>query len=157
MADTTKNIFISHIHEDDSKLQDLKQLLSSRGYDIRDGSINSDKPNNATSEPYIKSEILAPRIRWASAVLVLISPGTHESTWVNWEIEYAVSQGKCVVGVWDHGAADCDVPDSLEKYASAVVGWQADRIIAALEGQLVAAEGPDGTLRPARLIPRHNC
>lgn len=68
MADT-KNIFISHVHEDDALLPKLKNLISKAGMDVRDGSINSDKPNNATNEDYIMREIIAPRIQWASTLV----------------------------------------------------------------------------------------
>ena len=62
MANETKNIFISHIHEDDEGLGKLKSLLKDNGMTTRDYSINADNPNNAHSEDYIKSQILAPRI-----------------------------------------------------------------------------------------------
>src|SRR5687768_12559611 len=94
MANETKNVFISHVHEDDAVLPQLKSLLASRGYEIRDASIDSSKPNSAQSEDYIKSKILAPRIQWASVVIVLISPETHTSHYVNWEIEHAAKEGK---------------------------------------------------------------
>jgi MTH538 TIR-like domain (DUF1863) len=103
MSDETRNIFISHIHEDDVTLQGLKDLLKRSGYDIRDGSIDSSKPNEASDPEYIKSTILAPRIRWASTLVVLISAKTHESQWVDWELEYAHKQGKRIIGVWDQG------------------------------------------------------
>lgn len=74
MADEVKNVFISHVHEDDDALQDLKNLLKNNGYEIRDSSIDSSKPNQAENPDYIKSEILAPRIQWASTMVVLISP-----------------------------------------------------------------------------------
>ena len=54
MNNETRNIFISHIHEDDSKLTNLKDLLRKNGMDVRDYSINSDKPNQARSEKHIK-------------------------------------------------------------------------------------------------------
>ena len=82
MPGETKNIFISHVHEDDDTLKSLRDLLTKNGYIIRDGSIDRSKPNQATSSDYIKSEILAPRIRWAGTFLVLISPHTHTSEWV---------------------------------------------------------------------------
>src|SRR4051812_40197936 len=94
-----KNIFISHVHEDDELLPKLKNLISRSGMDVRDGSINSEKPNAAENEEYIKREILAPRIQWASTLVVLITHDTAQSDWVNWEIKYAVEQGKNVVGV----------------------------------------------------------
>src|SRR5205085_9227433 len=124
-ADEVKNVFISHIHEDDGELTGVKDLLAKNGYQSRDGSINSDKPNDAQNEDYIKSQILAPRIQWASTMIVLISSDTHTSPWVEWEIEYAQQMGKRIVGLWAQGAKDSDVPKNLDRYADAVVGWQA--------------------------------
>lgn len=49
MPKDTKNIFISHVHEDDAGLQKTKDLLGNHGMIVRDGSINSDKPNNANN------------------------------------------------------------------------------------------------------------
>lgn len=154
---TQKNIFISHIHEDDARLKPLKDLLSAGGFDVRDGSINSDKPNNANSPEYIKAEILAPRIRWASVLLVLINHNTKNSVYVNWEIEYAEKQGKRIVGIWDHGAAGADVPEALEKYASAVVGWQTDKIKGAIDGTINNWETPDGVIATPREVKRYTC
>ena len=74
MANETKNIFISHIHEDDEGLGKFKGLLKDNGMTIRDYSINADNPNNAHSEDYIKSQILAPRIQQSSTLVVYISP-----------------------------------------------------------------------------------
>ena len=84
MADEMKNIFISHIHEDDEGLDKLKKLLKNNGMTIRDYSINADNPNNAHSEDYIKSQILAPRIRQSSTLVVYISPETKDSPYRYW-------------------------------------------------------------------------
>lgn len=136
MADI-KNIFISHVHEDDELLPQLKDLISRAGMEVRDGSINSDKPNEAKSEDYIKQKILKPRIDWASTLVVLITHDTADSWWVNWEVEQAIQQGKNVVGVFAQGATDADVPAALGKCGdAAVVGWQGDRVVAAINGEL---------------------
>lgn len=157
MAETTKNVFISHIHEDDAGLGDLKNLLKKNGMDIRDSSINSSNPNNAKSPDYIKSEILAPQIRWASTLLVYISPDTKNSEWVNWEIEYAEKEGKRIVGVWEHGSGECEIPDALKKYHDAIVGWNADRIIDAINGKIQGWERPDGTKTQPHTLKPHPC
>lgn len=151
------NIFISHIHEDDEHIVSMKALLRARGFEVRDSSVNSARPNEARNPDYIKREILAPRIDWASTLVVLISPETRESEWVGWEIEYAQQHDKRIVGVWTHGAAECDIPDALEEYADAVVGWQADRIQGAICGDINDWERSDGTERPARDIARFGC
>lgn len=151
------NIFISHIHADDHQLAGMKDLLARRDFQVRDASINSSRPNNATSEEYIKSSILAPRIRWAGTLVVLVTPETRNSKWVNWEIKYAEQQGKRIVGVYAHGAAECDVPDALDKYGDAIVGWRGDRIVDAIRGDLDTYERPDGSRRAPRPITRYGC
>lgn len=157
MADQTKNVFISHIHEDDAGLGKIKDLLAKGGMAIRDSSINSSNPNNAKSEDYIKSQILAPQISWAGTLVVYVSPDTKHSKWVNWEIEYAQKLGKRIVGVWEHGAKDCDLPDALNNYADAMVGWTGNSIIDAINGDCDVWQKPDGTPFPTRGITRHPC
>lgn len=152
-----KNIFISHVHEDDKLLQDFKDLLGRNGYEIRDSSIDSSKPNEATSEDYIKSKVLAPRLRWASTMVVLISADTHKSEWVEWEIEYAQRKGKRIVGLWVQGGQDSDIPKNLDAYADAVVGWQADRVMDAITGKINNWFTPEGQERLPRAIARYRC
>ena len=159
MADT-KNIFISHVHEDDDLLPELKRLISQVGMDVRDGSINSDKPNDAQNEEYIKREILKPRIDWSGALVVLITHDTADSWWVNWEIKYAVEQGKRVVGVYARGATDADIPEELGKCGdAAIVGWQSQRVIDAINGDVGEWDDPQtGTPRkPEWRIKRFSC
>ena len=157
MFNEAKNIFISHIHEDDTGLGKLKSLLKDNGMSTRDYSVSKDNPNNAHSESYIKSEILAPRIRQSSTLAVYISPETKSSSWVDWEVEYAHKQDKRIVGVWAHGEAGCEVPEALNNYADAVVGWTGNRIIDAINGKIDGWENPDGTRRAPRAIERYSC
>jgi ribonuclease BN (tRNA processing enzyme) len=157
MADEIKNVFISHVHEDDAGLAALKELVAKGGLTVRDSSINSSKPNEAKDPDYIKSQVLAPQIQWASTVLVYITPKTRESEWVNWEIEYAEKLGKRVVGVYAHGANDCDIPEALEKYADDVRGWQSDGIVDAILGKTNEWHRPTGELRDLRPINRYRC
>ncbi len=155
-----KNIFISHVHEDDKLLPQLKDLLSRSGMEVRDGSINSDKPNAAQSEEYIKHEIIAPRIRWASTLVVLITHDTSQSEWVNWEIDCAIEHGKRVIGVFAQGATDADMPESLHRCGDAVVvGWQGDHVVAAINGNISDWDDPK-TGQPRKrewVVSRHNC
>jgi Thoeris protein ThsB, TIR-like domain len=160
MSDT-KNIFISHVHEDDDLLPKLKDLISKAGMEVRDGSINSDKPNVAQDEDYIKREVLAPRIQWASTLVVLITHDTAQSDWVNWEIQYAIEQGKNVVGVFAQGATDADIPDELRKHGdAAVVGWQSERVVDAISGKIRGWDDPaTGNPRatPDWVVKRYTC
>lgn len=157
MAEGIRNIFVSHIHEDDDKITAMKDLLASNGFNVRDSSINSSNPNQAHDPDYIKAGILAPRIRWAGAMVVLISPETRSHPWVDWEIEYAQKTGTRIVGVWTHGAGECDIPDALDLYADAIVGWQADRIKGAICGEINDWETSEGQVRAPREITRVSC
>ena len=157
MSDDIKHVFISHVHEDDDGLGKLKNLVSRAGLIIRDSSINSTNPNDANHPGYIKSEYLAPQIRWASTLLVYITPKTKDSEWVNWEIEYAEKQGKRIVGVFAHDANECDIPEALDNYADAMCGWNGEGVVAAIMGDNDEWHGPAGKLRDPRPIKRFGC
>jgi len=160
MADR-KNIFISHVHEDDDLLPKLKDLIGRAGMEVRDSSINSLKPNEATHPDYIKQTYLRPHIDWASTLVVLITHDTAQSEWVNWEIKYAVELGKNVIGVFAQGATDADIPEELRKHGdAAVVGWQGERVVGAINGTITgwddpATGGPRTT--PDWVAQRYSC
>lgn len=151
-----RNVFISHVHEDDAGLKKLKDLLSPKGVEVRDSSIHTGKFNDAKEPNYIKTGILAPAIKWAGVFICYVSPQTKNSDYVNWEIEYAAKQGKRIVGVWAHGEKECDLPAALTEYADAVVGWNGDSIIDAINGK-DSWEKPDGESYDKVGIKRHPC
>ena len=155
-----KNVFISHVHEDDALVPNLKQLIERAGMVVRNGSVTSDRPNDAQNMEYIKREILKPRIEWASTLVVLITHDTADSWWVNWEIQYAVQLGKRVVGVFAQGATDADIPEELGKCGdAAIVGWQGNRVVDAINGDIAEWDNPQtGQPRdPEWRIQRYKC
>jgi hypothetical protein len=131
--DKSKNVFISHFHGDDAEISKLKDLLGRKGYQLKNSSIDSTKPNQATNDEYIR-RLLRLRIQWASTVIVLISNKTHTRDWVNWEIDQANKKGKRIIGVFVNGASDSNIPESFKKYGQALVGWTGNKIIDAIEG-----------------------
>ena len=151
-----RNVFISHVHADDHGLQKLKDLLKPQGVEIRDASIHTGKFNNAKDPNYIKTQILAPAINWAGVFICYVSPQTKNSDWVNWEIEYAAKQGKRIVGIWEHGEKECDLPSALEEHADALVGWNGTAIVDAINGK-DQWETPDGGPCAVVSLKRHPC
>jgi len=145
MAKEIKNVFISHFGEDEEHIQKLKDMLDKKGYVLRNSSIDSTKPNNAKDEDYIKNELLKPGIEWAGTTIVLIGPETNTRWWVDWEIEQSNKAENRIVGVHLEGETDSEIPEALAKYGDALVGWQADRIIDAIEGKINNMENSDGT------------
>lgn len=152
-----KNVFISHHGKDDGHITKLKDLLKSKDYVLRNSSIDSSKPNQATSDPYIQ-KLLREGIKWAGTTLVLIGQNTHTREWVNWEIEQSEKAGNRIVGIYIRGATDADVPEAFEKFGHALVGWNSDKMIDAIEGTCDDWNKPDGTPWTNRFIPpRGDC
>lgn len=145
MAKELINVFVSHYHEDEDNIKRMKDLLGD-DYSIRNYSVTSDKYNNAHSKEYIKS-MLRPLINQASTFICLIGPNTHDSEWVNWEVEQALKQGKRIIGVYLWGAKDSDIPPALEDAADAMVGWNHDTILDAINGNNIFTNA-DGSVRP---------
>lgn len=129
------NVFMPHRHEDDHHVQRLKAELEGRGVVVRDASITSDRPNNAKSEQYIKQKILAPGIRNAGKIIVVVTPDTANHVWVDWEVAYAARfPDKKIIGVWAPGSDGCPIPEELERHGHDVVTWDVDKIIASMNG-----------------------
>ncbi len=134
MHDNTKDIFVSHYHSDAEKIEDMKSLLKTKGFTMRDSSIYEAKAkNDAHNEEYIKS-LIRPHIDWASTLIVLVSKNTADSQWVNWEIEAAERKEKRIIGVYLQDEKDARIPDALNRYGSALVGWNSESIIKAIQG-----------------------
>ena len=160
MADIDKTVFVSHSHEDDAEVGKLKDLLAKQGFNIRDYSVTKDNPNNACNEDYIKQEILKPRLDACSTLAVVVTPETKNSDWVNWEVSYAVQQGKNIVGIWANGCKGENLPKSLDDYAKAfVVGWDSQSIIDAISTpNSKYAYDSDGSIYSSRSdFKRHGC
>lgn len=153
----TKNVFISHIHEDDDGLSKVKSLVAKHGLSVRDGSINSDKPNNAKDPDYIMRDIISPRIEWCSTMVVYVTPGTKNSEWVEKEIEKAERLGKRIVGVWAQGHAGCEIPDALRDHHDAMVGWDGGRIVDAIVGSFIGLENSEGAIASPQGFARIKC
>lgn len=139
-----KNVFVSHYHEDEQHIKDLKALMGDK-YEFRNSSVTSEKFNRANNPDYIKS-LLRPLISWAGTFICLIGEKTHDSEWVDWEIRQAAKQGKQIIGVYCLGATDADVPDALNELADSIVGWRKQSVEDAMNG-LRSFQNADGSIR----------
>lgn len=148
------NVFVSHYHEDEDGIKDMKSLIGDT-LTIKNSSVTSEKFNRAQNPEYIK-RLLRLRIQWASKVIVLIGPNTHNSEWVDYEIRAAHKKGKPIIGVYLRGAKDSDVPDALNDYADSIVGWSKDSIVGALSGNRDFVNA-DGSQRPYNGSNRSTC
>ena len=100
-----KNVFVSHFHKDEEHIEKLKLLVAKKGLKLKNSSIDSTSPNNASNEEYIKS-LLRDGINWAGTTIVLVGPETHKSEWVDWEIEQSFKQANRIVGIHTQGGTE---------------------------------------------------
>lgn len=146
----TKNVFISHHHKDDAQVDNLTKLLGKNGCNIRNSSIrakpaNQDRLKKGLVKDATIQRLLRMKMSWAGTVVVLVGKETHTRRWVDWEVKEANRQGKNIVGVFENGLKDkVDLPPSLEKYATAQVGWDSRSIIDAINGK-PSFQNPDGS------------
>lgn len=161
--DERRHLFISHHHRDDSLVDKFTNLLGGNGWDVRNSSIrakpaNEERLKNGLVKDAVLKRLLRMKISWASTVVVLIGSQTHSRPWVNWEIDQAHAHGKTIVGVFEQGGKDADIPKSLEKYASAIVGWNASSIKRAIDNGERFFESADGSVRqPVNGSARTSC
>lgn len=149
-----QHVFISHHFRDDSSVDSLVKLLNGAGKDVRNSSIRLKAANRERIE---KGEVsdrtleraLRMKISWASVTVVLIGKHTHARPWVAYEIEESHRQGKPIVGIYERGGADFEIPPAFEKYGTALVGWNSKSIVDAIDGSLQEFQNPDGAPRGA--------
>jgi hypothetical protein len=158
-----RHVFISHHHADDRKVSGLTDMLSRAGYDVRNSSIRA-KPANQRrldagriSEKVI-ARLLRMKMSWATTVVVLIGLETHSRPWVDWEINKAHELGKRIVGVYERGGTENDLPEPFKKYGDALVAWNSDKVMDAIDGKSDPFQNPDGSpWQSPNAPPRNNC
>lgn len=131
-----KNVFVSHYHKDDKGVTELTNLLKSKGYNI-----TRVKPKNSFSlkQKRVSEEtimrLLRMKISWAETTLVLIGSKTHTREWVDWEIRMAHKKNKRIVGIFNKGFENAELPTNFKRYGDGCVEFKADKIIDALESK----------------------
>lgn len=159
-----RHVFISHHHADDDHVTKLTNLLGRKGFEIRNSSIRAKPSNQARLDAKQIPEktlkrLLRMKMSWAGTVIVLIGKETHQRPWVDWEIRKANELGKRIVGVYTHGGTQADIPPAFEEYGDALVNWNSDSVIDAIEDRDSPFEKPgDNTPRePVHAAPTSRC
>lgn len=159
-----RHVFISHHHADDNHVTKLTNLLGRNGFEIRNSSIRAKPSNQARLDAKQIPErtlkrLLRMKMSWAGTVIVLIGKQTHQRPWVDWEIRKANELGKRIVGVYTQGGTQADIPPAFEEYGDALVNWNSDSVIGAIEGRDSPFEAPgDSTPRdPVHATPTSRC
>lgn len=138
--------------------------MGRNGFEIRNSSIRAKPANQARLDAGKIPEgtlkrLLRMKMSWASTVIVLIGKETHQRPWVDWEIRKANELGKRIVGVYTHGGAQADIPPAFEEFGDALVNWNSDSVVDAIEGKDSPFEDPGGGTprEPVHAAPTSRC
>ena len=123
-------IFISHCWDYDEVLQNLKNLLNSRGYfPAAYTQVEKSHPINSYYAPAIKAQITR-RLEDSDIVLAIAGLYASHSDWMIWVMENANEFGLKVVGVIPWGQER--ISQEVYKRSIVDVRWNADSIVAAI-------------------------
>ena len=120
-------LFVSHSWKYDD-YENLVSLLGGRTYfEFQESSVPSSDPLSGTNREVWNG--IENKIRWCQVVLLTAGVHATYSGSIRREIEFAHSLGKPIIAVVPFGA---ERVSSLAGYATEVVGWRADSIVAAI-------------------------
>lgn len=89
-------------------------------------------------------------------VVFLVDQDTVPDAYVS-IIETAINIGKPIIGVWTEVGPWPPIPIIFEKYASAMLPWNAERICDAICREELIWTEPEGTERPEGEFKRNRC
>lgn len=125
----SKHVFLSFVEEDLSSAILFRGQAKNKKSDLEFDDYSVKVPFNSTNADYIRSQI-TPKIRAASATIVIIGAETSTSSWVKWEIEKSAALGNKVIGVKLSTAGP--TPAALTAASATIVGWDIAKIVAEL-------------------------
>lgn len=126
----TYSLFISHSWDHNDTLQNLKNLLNSRGYfPAVYTQVEKDCPINSDDASVVKANITK-RLNNSDILLAIAGVFATHSEWMQWEMDKAKELGLNVIGVIPRGQERI----SQEVYNRSVVDvrWNADSIVDAI-------------------------
>ena len=131
-------VFLAHNGEDKNQVKGfiLLKWNTNVSFEFFDRSLVD--PVNSKDPEYIK-KCIREQLRGTSVTLVLIGEKTHQSSWVDWEIDESESRGNGLLGIKLKGHDYATVPSGLTRRGVRVIKWAPDYFEDEIEKAAVAA------------------
>ena len=117
-----RNVFICFAYEDIGTVNLLRGQAKHDNTPLEFNDWSVSEPIDSERATYIKQKI-SDRIAKCSVTVVFLSGATPKSSWVAWEIEESVSQGKHVIGVYPQDSAPRALPTAIKTHGIKCVPW----------------------------------
>ena len=127
-----KHAFLSFVEDDLQLVELFRGQAKNANIDLEFDDYSIKVPINSDNASYVKSQIRN-KIDGVSVTLCLIGRNTHNSDWVDWEIEESNDMGKGIVGVRLHSDSSDRIPNALSDADAEIVDWNIADIMTAIE------------------------
>ena len=126
----TKHLFISHSWKYSERYQSMVNLLNNRQYfSWKNYSVPESKAFGPMAVKKMKEE-LRQQIRPVHCVIIIGGMWANYSDWIQFEMDYAKSISKPILGVRPRGAKV--IPKAVSTSADEVVYWNTESIVAGI-------------------------
>ncbi len=132
MADRA-NVFTIHSWDNADDCRRMEELLRECDPDLAHYSLPPERAVPGTTEEVAAS--IRSRIEFATAVVVLNTPGLHNRATSDFEMRTAVNLGKRIVVVQPHGEFQQPVPAVLDGQVYRYATWRSDVVGRAIRGE----------------------
>jgi hypothetical protein len=139
-----RRIFISYQHQDRNQAKGFHLLKWNKNVDVEFVGRHLLDPVDSNNENYIRSKILE-QLKGSSVTVVLIGKETHESEWVQYEIESSLKKdnpnGILAIRLPSSGSlpADSPVGKALHDAGAEIIDWDPHKFADAIERAAKAA------------------
>jgi hypothetical protein len=117
-----KRVFLSFKSEDRMQVCGLRLLAKNPDFDIEFFDESVRIPINSQNSTYIRKKIRE-KINRSSITICLISSSTHESNWVNWELEESISKGNKIIAMALKGTPHAILPRPIKALNLNFYAW----------------------------------
>lgn len=117
-----KRVFLSFASEDLDHVRGLRLLKDNPDFDLEFYDESIKEPIDSRNADYIK-RVIGEQISRASVTVCLISETTHQSKWVDWELEKSDEEEKTIIAMAIKGVERAILPKLIKERSLKFWSW----------------------------------
>jgi hypothetical protein len=117
-----KRVFLSFIEEDKERVTGLRLLAANPDYDLEFYDESLRVPVDSEHAAYVKLRIRE-KIARSSVTVCLIGEGTHDSSWVAWELEESDAKGNTIIAMALKDVTRAILPELIKRKNLTFHSW----------------------------------
>jgi len=122
-----KRVFLSFASEDLDHVRGLRLLKDNPDFDLEFYDESIKEPIDSRNADYI-NRVIGEQISRASVTVCLISETTHQSKWVDWELEKSDEEGKTIIAMAIKGVERAVLPRLIKEKNLTFWSWDPERL-----------------------------